>query len=176
MGEQSDIYAVRSSSCFSTVGLNAQRSERIFARPVDMRCDGVNRVAADEDVVGTALSAYGDRLSPDGSRYSGKSLDLPASASPPISRRALEKSWRGGAVSRRSRVRGGHVGFDHHAASQFEMVSARDRLAYPHRLPYRERFNITYLWEANRVLGLDLFDWLILFCGAVLSGSILLFM
>lgn len=33
---------------------------------------------------------------------------------------------------------------------------------------------MTYLFERDRILGLDRFDWLILFTGSVLSGFIAL--
>ena len=35
---------------------------------------------------------------------------------------------------------------------------------------------MTYLREANRLLGLDLLDWLMLLAGSTLSGAIVLLM
>jgi hypothetical protein len=112
---------------------------------------------------------------------SKKLSDVSASTSTPIPRAVPGKSRQREAVSRRSRHRVGHADLDHRgdrgrAGKQFEMVPAGNRLAGLHGLSYGDRFNMTYLWDANRLLGLDPFDWLILLAGGTLSGALVLLM
>jgi len=67
-----------------------------------------------------------------------------------------------------ARLRPGHDRV--HSRERFEIIPAGDRSSRVHAVPYAERFDLTCIWEANRVLGLDPFDWLILLAGGTLSG------
>lgn len=86
-----------------------------------------------------------------------------------------EKSWRRLTFSRRLRnwAASARLRLHHdrvHSGKRFEILPAGYRSSRIHAFPYAERFDLTYVWEANRVLGLDPFDWLILLAGGTLSG------
>jgi hypothetical protein len=86
-----------------------------------------------------------------------------------------EKSWQHLTFSRRlwnwaayARLRLRHERV--HSGERFESIPPGEQSGRIHAFPYVERFDLTYVFEANRVLGLDPFDWLILLAGGTLSG------
>ena len=127
--------------------------------------------------VGAAVVAWGtwsasvcrDQLGLNATRDTGKRSGRLPSTSVPIPRRAPKESWQRKAVSRRPRNRVGRP-----ARDLFNDVPRRDRSRGLQGLLYAGHFNIAALWQDNRLLGLDPFDWFILLGGSVLSGAIVL--
>jgi hypothetical protein len=91
----------------------------------------------------------------DSERRSGR----PASTSKPIPRRPS---------SRRPRNRGGHF-----SRELFDNITGRDRSRGLQRF-LSAGLSISQLWQDNRILGLDPYDWFILLGGAAFSGAIVL--
>jgi hypothetical protein len=111
-----------------------------------------------------------DQLEPNGTADRKKRSGRPASTSIPIPRRAPKQAWQRKAVARRPRNRGGRS-----ARELFNNVPRTDRSRGLQGFLYAGgHLNISYLWQDNRILGLDAYDWFILLGGAVLSGAIVL--
>jgi hypothetical protein len=108
------------------------------------------------------------QLGANGTADSKKRSGRPASTSMPVPRRAPKESWQRKAVSRRPRNRGGHS-----ARELFDNVPSRERSTGLQGILYAG-LNISHLWQDNRILGLDPYDWCILLGGAALSGAIIL--
>jgi hypothetical protein len=81
-------------------------------------------------------------------------------------RGAPKESWQRKAVSRRPRNRPRHS-----ARELFNNVPRGDRSGGLQGFLYRGRFNMPHVWQDNRLLGLDPFDWFVLLGGSVLSGA-----
>ena len=110
------------------------------------------------------------QLGPNGTADSKKRSSRPASTPMPIQRSVSKKSWQRKAVSRRPRNRIGHS-----AGELFNNVPRRGRPGGLQGILYAGRLNLSHhLWQDNRVLGLDPYDWFILLGGAALSGAIVL--
>jgi hypothetical protein len=110
-----------------------------------------------------------DQLQPDGIADSKKRSRQPASASIPIPRRAPKKSGQRQAVSRRPLNRGGHS-----AREPFNNVPRERSRGLRGFLYAGAHLNLSYLWQDNRILGLDPYDWFILLGGAAFSGAMVL--
>jgi hypothetical protein len=83
-----------------------------------------------------------------------------------VPRRAPKESWQRKAVSRRPRNRPGHS-----ARELFNNVPRGDRSSGLQGFLYSGRFNLPHVWQDNRLLGLDPFDWFVLLGGSALSGA-----
>jgi hypothetical protein len=110
------------------------------------------------------------QLGPNGTANSKKRSRRPASTATPIRRRVPKKSGQRKTASRRPRNRIGHA-----ARELFNHLPKRDRSGGLQGLLSAGRLNLShYLWQDNRVLGLDPYDWFILLGGAAVSGAIVL--
>jgi hypothetical protein len=123
------------------------------ARGAELRAQGACYPGPDDaSLVAGQLGSNG-RV--DGKRRSG----CAASTSMPMPRRAS---------SRRPRNRGGHL-----SSELFDNVTGRDRSRGLQRFLYAG-LHLSRLWQDNRILGLDPYDWFILLGGAAFSGALVL--